>query len=192
MDKNLVFQGFKKTLVVECGAEEGQRIWQEASRNYAALKAAHSDLDSDSRMLILPAAAIYQAEPECLLLLWEYAAELGSKIGKVVHGLTSIPGVSRLLWANMPKIMRRASSPGKGYERRIVSETRELVGVDILSCPLCNAAQKIGVPEVASVICAMDKAYMTGFKYIDYTRTTALGEGDAFCDYRLRFDPTKK
>ncbi len=192
MNHNLFFKGFQKTLIAEYGAEEARCIWQEASHNYAALKAAYTDLDSDSKMMILPAAAIYKAKPECLPLLREYAAGLGSKIGKVVHGITSMPGVSRLLWANMPKIMRRASSPEKGYERRIVSETKELVGVDILSCPLCNAAQTVGVPEVACVVCAMDKAYMTGFKHIDYTRTTALGEGDAFCDYRLRFDPNKK
>ncbi len=192
MDKNLFFKGFRKTLMAEYGNAEAQRIWNEASRNLAELKGSFKDLDSDSRMMILPAAAICQAKPECLPLLRNYASEMGRKIGKVVHGITSIPGVSRLLWANMPKLMRRMSSPEKGYARHIVSETRELVGVDILSCPLCNAAHKIGMAEAASVVCAMDKAYMAGFKYIDYTRTTALGEGDACCDYRLRFDPGKE
>ncbi len=190
--KTSIFKGFQKTLISEYGAEEAQRIWQEASRSYAALKAAHADLDADSRMMILPAAAICKAKPECLPFLRNYAAEIGGKIGKAVHGITSIPGVSRLLWANMPRLMRHMSRPEKGYARRIISETKELVGVDITSCPLCNAAHALGVPEAACVVCAMDKAYMTGFKYIDYTRTTALGEGDAFCDYRLRFDPNKK
>ncbi len=192
MNYNLFFKGFKKILISEYGSEKAQCIWQEASRNLEELKATYPDLDSYSKLLILPAAALYKAKQECLPLLRKYAAQMGSKIGKVVHGITSIPGVSRLLWANMPRLMRHMSSPEKGYERRIVSETRELVGVDILSCPLCNSAQKVGVPEVGCVICAMDKAYMTGFKYIDYTRTTALGEGDAFCDYRLRFDPNQK
>ncbi len=190
--KSLIYKGFKKVLDENYGTEEANRIWTQVKSNLYGLRSIHKNMDSDSRMMILPAAAIYMAKPECLPLLREYGANLGSKIGKVVHGITSIPGVSRLLWANMSKLMRHMSSPEKGYERRIVNESKELMGVDILSCPLCNAAQTVGVPEVACVVCAMDKAYMTGFKYIDYTRTTALGEGDVFCDYRLRFDPSKK
>ncbi len=189
---NVIFNSFQKTLVSKYGEDEAGRIWATAKENYAQLKAAHKTMDSDSRMMILPAAAIYMAKPECLPLLLEYGAEVGRKIGKAVHGITSIPGVSKLLWKNMPRLMRSMSSPEKGYERRIVSETKELVGVDILSCPLHRAAKELGVPEVASVVCAMDKAYMTGFKYIDYTCTTALGDGDEYCDYRLRFDPNKK
>lgn len=140
----------------------------------------------------MPAVEIYQTNAETLPLLREYARKLGARIGKVVHAITSIPGVSWLLWKNMPKLMRKMSSPEKGYERRIVSETKELVGVDILVCPLHQAAIRCGSPEVASVICAMDKVYMTGFKYIDYTRSTAIGDGDTYCDYRLRFDKSKK
>ncbi len=41
--------------------------------------------------------------------------------------------------------------------RKIVSVTSALVGVDILSCPLHNAAK-------------------------------ALGDGDVFCDYRLKWN----
>ena len=87
--------------------------------------------------------------------------------------------------------MRSSSSPEKGYTRRIVSETNELVGVDILSCPLYDAAIKIGIPEAALMVCAMDKAYMTGFKRIRYTRTTSVAEGAECCDYRLSYDKTK-
>ncbi len=187
-----LFRAFKKVLSEEYGKDEAKTIWENASRHYAALKNAHKDMDADSQLMILPAAAIYIAQPNSLPLLRAYAADVGRKLSKVIHGITSIPGVSRLLWSNMPKLMRSMSSPEKGYTRRIVSETKELVGVDILVCPLHQAAQKLGVPEVASVVCAMDKAYMTGFKHIDYTRCTALGEGDEYCDYRLRYDPDKK
>lgn len=192
LDKSFVYKGFKVLLTERIGGAEAQRIWADASLRLAALEKAHPDLDSDSRMMILPAAALYQAGPELLPLLREYAADFGSRIGRVIHAFTSIPGVSRLLWSQMPQLMRSMSSPEKGYQRRIISETKELVGVDILSCPLHEAAKRLGVPEVASVVCSMDKAYMTGFKYIQYTRTTAIGEGDPCCDYRLRFDPNKK
>ena len=43
--------------------------------------------------------------------------------------------------------------------------------------PLHDAAVKIGMPEAALVVCAMDKAYMTGFRRIEYTRTTSVAEG---------------
>lgn len=192
LDHSLIYKGFRTWLAEHCGETEAARIWADASLRLASLEASHPGLDNDSRMMILPAAALYQAAPELLPLLKEYAADMGRRIGRVVHAVTSVPGVSRLLWSQMPRLMRAMSSPAKGYERRIVSETRELVGVDILSCPLHNAAVLLGVPEVSAVVCAMDKAYMTGFKYIQYTRTTALGEGDSCCDYRLRFDPEKK
>ena len=192
LDKSFIYKGFKTLLAERLGEEVAQRIWADASLRLTELEKICADLDSDSRMMILPAAAIYLTAPEMLPLLKQYAADMGKRIGRVIHGVTSVPGVSRLLWRQMPRLMRTMSSPEKGYERRIVSESRELVGVDILACPLHRAAVRLGVPEVAAVVCAMDKAYMTGFKYIQYTRTTAIGEGDACCDYRLRFDPDKQ
>lgn len=44
---------------------------------------------------------------------------------------------------------------------------------------------------LALVVCAMDKAYMTGFKHIRYTRTTSVAEGHECCDYRLSYDRSK-
>ena len=52
-------------------------------------------------------------------------------------------------------------------------------------------AKKLGIPEITSVVCLIDKGQMTGFKHIEYTRTKALGDGDNFCDYRLRYDKEK-
>ncbi len=192
LDKSLVFRKFKVVLAQKKGPEEAARIWQAAGERFAALTAEHPDLERDERLLILPAAAMYQACPDTLPLMREYAANLGRKIGGVVHAITCVPGVPGLLWKNMPSLMRRMSSPEKGYSRQIISETAELVGVDIYVCPLHQAAAVLGAPEVASVVCAMDKAYMTGFRHIEYTRNTAIGEGGERCDYRLRFDRNKK
>ena len=121
-----------------------------------------------------------------------YGTRIGERIAGIVHVITSIPGVSKLIWKKAPQLMRSSSSPKKGYTRRIVSETADLVGVDILSCPLHDAAVKIGVPEAVLLVCAMDKAYMSGFKYIRYTRSTSVAEGDSCCDYRLSFDKNKQ
>lgn len=196
LGKSFIFKGFQKNLNEQFGEKTAAAIWQDANANLASLQRWKSELDSDSRMMILPAAALYSAlrkhAPEqALPLLIDYGTQTGEKIARIVHGITSIPGLPKLLWKHMPKLMRMMSGPDKGYTRRIVSETSDLVGVDILSCPLHDAAVKIGVPEAAQVVCAMDKAYMTGFKHIRYTRTTSVAEGAECCDYRLCYDETK-
>lgn len=194
--KSLIFKGFRKTLTAEFGEAEAAKIWQEANQNLLALESKHPDITGDNKMMILPSAALYlalhnhtpeQARP----LMRSYGTKIGEKIAGIVHAITSIPGVSKLMWKNAPKLMRNSSSPEKGYTRRILSETDDLVGVDILSCPLHDAAVKIGVPEAVLMVCAMDKAYMSGFKHIRYTRTTSVGEGDDCCDYRLSYDKNK-
>lgn len=183
-------------LNAEFGKAEAVKIWQEANGHLLELERKHPDITGDNKMMILPAAALYlalrnHAPEQALPLLRSYGTKMGEKIAGIVHAVTSIPGVSKLMWKNAPRLMRNSSSPEKGYIRRIVSETDGLVGVDILSCPLHDAAIKIGVPEAVLMVCAMDKAYMSGFKHIRYTRTTSVGEGDECCDYRLSYDKNK-
>lgn len=193
---SIIFKGLRKALASQLGEEIAGQIWVDANTSLAALQNQYPGLDRDSRMLILPAAAIYgalrkHAPEQALPLLTAYGTQMGEKIARIVHAVTAVPGIPRLLWKHIPRLMRRMSSEEKGYTRRIVSETTELVGVDILSCPLYDAAVKIGVPEAARFVCAMDKAYMTGFKNIRYTRTTSVAEGGECCDYRLAYDKDK-
>ena len=195
--QSIIYKGFRKTITAQFGETHTAEIWEKANSYLASMNTLASQLDSDSRMMILPAVALYKAlyeyaPQQALPLLTNYGTKMGEKIARIVHGVTSIPGIPKLLWKAMPKLMRTMSSPDKGYTRRIVSESNELVGVDILSCPLHNWAVKIGVPEAALVVCAMDKAYMTGFKHIRYTRTTSVAEGAECCDYRLSYDPSKE
>lgn len=195
--QSIIYKGFRKTITAQFGETHTAEIWEKANSYLASMNTLASQMDSDSRMMILPAVALYKAlyeyaPQQALPLLTNYGTKIGEKIARIVHGVTSIPGIPKLLWKAMPKLMRTMSSPDKGYTRRIVSENRELVGVDILSCPLHNWAVKIGVPEAALVVCAMDKAYMTGFKHIRYTRTTSVAEGAECCDYRLSYDPSKE
>lgn len=195
LGRSFIFKDFRKKLTEQLGEATAVSIWQSANVNFMELERKHPDITGDSRMMILPSAALYLAlrerAPEQLDLLKEYGTEMGEKIAGIIHAVTSIPGVPKLLWKHMPKLMRTMSGPDKGYTRRIVSETNELVGVDILSCPLHDAAVKIGAPEAALMVCAMDRAYMTGFKHICYTRTISVAEGAECCDYRLSYDENK-
>lgn len=197
LSRSMIYGGFRGVLTDLFGKAEADGIWSEANRRLLSLAPRGSKLDRDSKMMVLPAAALYlalreRAPEQALSLLTDYGTHMGQKIGGAVHAITSIPGVPKLLWAHMPRLMRAMSAPEKGYIRRIVSADSGLVGVDILSCPLHNAAVDLGIPEAALVVCAMDKAYMTGFRHIRYTRTGSVAQGDACCDYRLQYDETKQ
>ena len=117
---------------------------------------------------------------------------MGKRFAGIVHCITSVPGVSGLIWRHVDSIMDRMSGENLGYQRRIVSEPPEMFGVDILSCPYHELARELGNEKAVLCICHMDKAYMQGFHHIRYERTTAVSEGAECCDYRLRFDPEKK
>ena len=49
----------------------------------------------------------------------------------------------------------------------------------------------LGDEKAVLCICHMDKAYIQGFRHIRYERASAVSEGAACCDYRLRFDTEK-
>ena len=197
LNRSFIYKKLKNTLVKKYGKEKTNLIWNDAGLELKKSLKEYKTISKDEKMMILPLAAIYNSlrknnVNDSIDMLIEYGKQTGLRMKKIILRITSIPGLSKILWKNMPKLMRKTSSPKKGYERKIVSETNELVGVDILVCPLYKMAKKLNVPEIAPVICAMDKEYMTGFKKIEYTRSKAIGNGDDCCDYRLRYNKGKK
>lgn len=197
LSRSPIYRGFRKTLVSRFGSGQADALWQDANRRLDAFRTRYRDLPADAKMMLLPAAALYaalreSAPEEALPLLIAHGTQAGQRLGRIVHAVTCIPFVPELLWKHMPALMRQMSAPEKGYSRFIVSETAELVGVDILACPIHDAAITLGLPEAARIVCAMDKAYMDGFRRIRYTRSTSLAEGDGCCDYRLSYDRSKK
>ena len=116
LDTSIVYCGFRKILTAQYGAEKTDLVWQDANRIFRDLKRKYPDITGDSKMMILPAAALYLSmekhiPDDALTLLCNYGTHTGEKIAGVVHGITSIPGVSKLLWRNMPGLMRKMSSP---------------------------------------------------------------------------------
>lgn len=197
LDSSFVYKKFKRILIEKYGKATADCMWEEANADLGRLLKKYRNVGSDEKTMILPLNALYTVlkkhEVENALdLLKEYGKQTGDHFSTMIGKITSFPGLPRLLWKNMPALMRKTSSPQKGYQRRIVSETKELVGVDIITCPLYEMSKELGTPEITSVVCLIDKGQMTGFRYIDYTRTKAIGDGDAFCDYRLRFNKNKK
>ena len=175
--------------------EKASLFGADAGKEYTRILAADPALKSHKGALALPVVALYRvlssAGEEAEALLNDYGDRLGEKFARIVHTLTCIPGVSRLLWKRVDRIMDKMSGEAKGYRRRIVSRPPDMYGVDILSCPYHELAKQLGAEKAVLCICHMDKAYMKGFHHIRYERTTAVSEGAGCCDYRLRYDPEK-
>ena len=196
LNRQWFYRGFRSRLVKALGRPQADIVWENAGREYRSMVSGDPELKKHKGAMALPAVALYRAlttaGADAEALLNAYGDAMGRRFAGMVHGFTSIPGVSRLIWRHVDRIMDRMSSERLGYRRRIVSQPPEMFGVDILSCPYHELARELGAERAVLCICHMDKAYMQGFHHIRYERSTAVSEGAACCDYRLRFDPGKK
>ena len=191
---NLFYRGMYKELAVRYGKEKADELWRASEEELNQLVRENAAADKQSKSYVYPAVAIYRTlyafDPEhALEACRAYGTILGRKLGRMVHGLTSIPGMPELIWKNVDSIMTRMSA---GYDTKNVTHEGNQATMDITMCPLFEAANNVGTPEAAQLICCMDKAYMTGFRHIDYVRTMSVAEGDEVCDYRLGYNKNKK
>ncbi|MGX8705301.1 MAG: L-2-amino-thiazoline-4-carboxylic acid hydrolase [bacterium] len=190
------YRSFHKQLRAELGRQKADVVWREAGKTYTHILAVDPALRRHRGAMALPAVALYRTltsrGENAEALLNAYGDHMGRRFAGIVHGITSIPGVSGFIWRHVAGIMDRMSGENLGYRRRIVSKPPDLYGVDILSCPYHELAKALGNDRAVLCICHMDKAYMKGFHHIRYERTTAVSEGAECCDYRLRFDRIKK
>lgn len=198
LNRQWFYRKFRKKLREMYGSDKAGRIWEAAGKEYESMLQAQPDLPQHKGSMVLPAVVLYRAmtaggagSKEAGQLLNSYGDDMGKTFAGIVHAITSIPGVSRILWKHIESIMDRMSGEALGYKRRLVSRPPEMYGVDILSCPYHELAKDLGNEEAVLCICHMDKAYMKGFHHIRYERTTAVSEGAEACDYRLRYDPQK-
>ncbi len=195
LNRQWFYRGFRNKLRSSMSRVRADAIWAEAGGEYMRILAERPALKHHKGAMTIPAVALYRAlkrngeEPD--VLLNRYGEQMGMRFARVVHGLTSLPGVDRFIWKRVERVMERASSEEKGYRRQLVSEPPDMYGVDILSCPFHEIAKELGEEKAVLCICHMDKAYSQGFHHIRYDRFSALGEGDADCAYRLRYDEDK-
>ncbi len=196
MNTQWFYLKFRKKLHQNVSAYLADQIWEEAGEEYQQILNADPSLRRHKGSLVIPSAALYRVmeryglDPETLLN--EYGDEMGDAFAGLVHKVTSIPGIDRLLWKHIEWFCERMSRDDLGYKRRLVKDPPELYGVDILSCPYHELAKDLNNERAVLCICHMDKAYSKGFRHIDYERFSAVSEGDECCAYRLRFDENKK
>ncbi|MBE5806970.1 MAG: hypothetical protein E7317_01345 [Clostridiales bacterium] len=196
LDRQWFYRGFRKKLRAAYGRESGDALWKEAGREYADTLSQQPTLRRHKGAMALPAVALYRVlarhGSDAEALLNAYGDDMGRRFQRLVRLVTRLPGVPELIWWHVAGIMDRMSGEALGYRRRIVSQPPEMYGVDILSCPYHELAKQLGCERAVLCICHMDKAYMQGFRRIRYERTTAVSEGAACCDYRLRFDKDRQ
>ena len=195
LNKHNFYKPFRKTLIAQFG-DEGAQIWEDAGVELNRILSSDPAIEERNGALVIPIAALYKAleahGKDAEGLLNTFGDQRGEFLAKLVHMLTLAPGIDRLLWKNINRLVHTMSAPNFGYQRRIVSEPPEMYGVDILSCPYHELAKELGAEKAVLCICHMDKKYMQGFRHIRYERSTAVSEGAECCDYRLRFDREKK
>ena len=195
LDRKWFYRGFRKTMEENFGAEQAAGIWKEAGEEYDRILQSDPAVTKHKGAMVLPAVALYRVlrnnGEDAASLLNDYGGMMGKRFAGIVHGITCIPGVDRILWKNVESIMNKMSGEKLGYKRRIVSDPPEMYGVDILSCPYHELAGQLGSEEAVLCICHMDKEYAKGFHHMRYDRNSALPEGASCCEYRLRYDPDK-
>lgn len=188
---SVVLKQFKPMIYSNFG-KDSVAVWNASKNMTKDMKKEYPNVRKDIRMAIYPIAGTYKAlqdyvsADEAKKMMLEYAPIIGNKLRKIIFLGTSIPGVSVYLWKNIESIMYKAGSEKKGYRSKVHGKNGDVATMDVLECPLHEAFKIMGVPEITSVVCAMDLIYSTGYKGIEFTRTKALGNGDACCDYRYR------
>jgi len=203
LKKNKYHKGFYKELLKEFGKDEADWLWQEMDAVNDQLKASHPEIEKKRGEMVIPLAAFYKVlrkncpkigseDDVTMRLLIAYGTKYGERIGKILHGITSVPGMSDLIWKKMPAIMHKMGGEEAGYKSEFLTETRELCAMNVLSCPLHDALKALDAEEACLAICAMDKVYMNCLHHIRYTRTMSVAEGNPYCDYRLEYDRTKR
>ena len=196
LNKEMFYKGFRKQLAAVLPAEQAEEIWSRAGEEYQRMLSEKPELKKHKGVMVMPAVALYRVlsahDLDAEKLLNEYGEHMGKRFARMVRGFTGIPGVSRLIWKNAGTLAARMSSESMGYQRRLVSDLPEMYGVDILSCPYHELAKELGTEKAVLCICHMDKEYSQGFRKIRYDRNSALPEGAACCEYRLRWDKEKK
>jgi hypothetical protein len=195
LNRQWFYRGLRKQLRAELGWQKADVVWREAGLEYTRILTTDPSLKRHKGAMTLPAIALYRTltsrGENAEALLNAYGDRMGRRFAGIVHGITSIPGVSRLIWRHVAGIMDRMSGENLGYRRRIISKPPDLYGVDILSCPYHELARALGDERAVLCICHMDKEYSQGFRHIRYDRNSAVSEGARACEYRLRFDMMK-
>lgn len=195
LNKQWFYRGFHRELRDSLPQEQADEIWEDAGVEYTRILSQDPEIKRRKGAMVLPSVALYRALKsrgmDAEAMLNRYGEQMGKRLARIIHVLTSVPGADRLVWRNVSGVMKAASNEKAGYKSELVSDPPAMYGVDILACPYHELAKELGNEKAVLCICHMDKEYSQGFRHIRYDRNSAVSEGAEACEYRLRFDPEK-
>lgn len=187
----MFFAKFKNVILAQFGEEEGNALWENAGKISADLLTGHPKAVPDAKNVAYPMAGIYLAlqekvsKEEARKLMMDYAPSAGEDVKRKLAKLTGFPGLPKLIWRHREAIMRSSGSEKKGYKSKIIDMGEESVTMYVYACPIHETLKALGMPEIAPVMCAIDKIYTTGIRGVRYHRQKSVAEGDEYCDYYI-------
>ena len=102
------------------GKAEAERIWKEAGEEYSRILTQQPDSRKHKGAMVLPSVALSRVLSEsgqdAESLLNQYGDKMGELFARIVHGITSIPGVDWLIWRHIEGIMDKMSGEALGGE----------------------------------------------------------------------------
>ena len=111
LDRQWFYKGFKRRLQNCIGRHHAESIWKEAGEEYDRILAEHPEVKAHKGAIVLPSVVLFRAlfahGQDAEGLLNQYGDEMGARLARIVYGITSIPGISRLLWKRIDRIMIR-------------------------------------------------------------------------------------
>jgi hypothetical protein len=91
-------------------------------------------------------------------------------------------------FAASPEVLQRGFESAMQFfscEGRLLAYTPEDVRFHITACNWVRAMERAGVPELIPFFCETDERFMDGHSTHRLVRPTAIGLGDAYCDFQF-------
>ena len=101
LNRQWFYRGFRKRLAASLGKAAADKLWKEAGKEYSRILAFQPELKRHKGAMTLPAVALYRVliarGEDAEGLLNAYGEYMGKRFARIIHALTSLPGVDRLV-----------------------------------------------------------------------------------------------
>jgi hypothetical protein len=180
-----------KFLAEMYGCEQGRALYQRQRERFSKLLPyTHSRTKGQIRTLakiILPRIALYQvlidapdAKDDALSVMAAYMERVGTKMGKVARRLEIAP----FFYYLFRKVFAYVAVHSDNRTVDVVRNNKEAVEINITKCLWYEACADNGCPELCKCFCDTDDIIYGSLRKIKFSRTSAIGRGGEWCDFR--------
>ncbi len=181
----------------DMGQEQAEKIMQRAARYDEKLKRENA---ADSKVLrkhtfkrIYPAIAMYRSlqkagvdSDKAIWYINQYYVPFCQKAAKGLRAIVALPGVADRLPGLFIRIASKGFPESAGFEYDWPQMPERTTGFNMVACPYFETCKRYGCPELTKIFCdADDITYGHMHPRLIWGRTTTLGHGGPYCDFRL-------